>query len=139
MSAEIDEEPARRVRFEAVAQMVVRSAQESCAMLAALHLRVEHVVGADFQRRRIERLVRAVVQRHFKTAKLVVLESAHDVRCVLDSDWRVFLGDLQVVRAVGILLDALAEQQADSRVVDPLLVAIPVAVATKRNFSDSMV
>src|SRR5208282_445636 len=121
------------VGFEAVAQMVVGGTKEARASVAALDARVEHVVGADLERVGIERLAGAVVQDHREAAQLVILECLDDVGCVLDGDRRAFLGDLQIVAAVGIAPDALAEEERDARVVDALVVAVPVAVAPKRD------
>src|ERR1700683_1541832 len=115
--------------------MVVGGSDEARPRGAALDARVQHVARADFQRRGIERLARVVIEHERETAELVVLERLDDGGGVLDGDRRAFFGDLQVVAAVGIALDALAEQQRDARVVDALVVAVPVAVAPKRNLA----
>src|SRR5208282_915572 len=135
VSPEIDVETSGVVGFEAVAEMVVGGAKEAGATIAVLDARVEDVVGADLQRGGIERLASVVVQHHHESAQLVVFERLDYVGRVLDRDRRVFVSDLQIVTAVGIALDAAAEEQGDSRVVDPLVVAVPVAVAPKRDLS----
>src|ERR1700722_16775004 len=132
---EIHIEAAGVVGLEAIAEMVVRRSQKSRASVTALDARIQHVAGSHFQRGGIERLASVVVQHDYKSPQLVVLERLDHVRGVLDGDRRAFFRDLQVVAAVGIALDALAEQQRDSRIVDPLVVAIPVTVAPKRDLS----
>ncbi len=139
MTLEIDVEASRVVGLEAIAQMVVGRAQEARAIVAALDARIEDVATADFERGGIERLASVVVQHNHEAAQLVILERLDDVGRVLDGDRRALFGDLQIVAAVGVALDALAEQQRDARVVDPLVVAVPVAVAPKRDFPDSTV
>src|SRR5271155_5700494 len=114
--------------------MVVGGADEARARLAPFDARVQYVARADFERGGIERFATIIVQDNHETAQLVILERLDYIRRILDRDRRAFFGDLQIVAAVGGALDALAEQQSDSRVVDPLVVAVPVAVASKRDF-----
>src|SRR5208337_5123123 len=113
--------------------MIVRGAQKSRASVAPLDARVQDVAGTDFEHGGVERLARVVVEHKHVTAELVVLERLDDVGRVLDRDRRAFFGDLQIVAAVGIALDALAEEGRDARVVDPFVVAVPIAVAARRN------
>ena len=58
---------------------------------------------------------------------------------VLDGDRRALFGDLQIVAAVRIALDALAEEQGDARVVDPLVVAVELSLRQNEIFPDSTV
>src|ERR1700676_1171792 len=134
-SADIQIETAVGIGLKVVAQMVIRRPGETRARFPALDERIEHVVGADLQICRIKRLASVVVQYDHEAAELIVLERFHDVGGVLDGDRRALFGDLEIVAAVGISLDTLAEEERDARIVDALIVAIPVAVAAKRNLS----
>src|SRR5271170_5274776 len=115
--------------------MVVGRPNEARASVTAFDARVEHVARADFERAGIERLASIVVQDHHEAAQLVVFERLDDVGRILDRDRGALFSDLQIVAAVGIALDTLAEQQRNARVVDPLVVAVPIAVAPKRDLS----
>ena len=137
LARDSQEEAALLVSLEAVAQMVVRAAQEARPRRSFLYPRVEHVVLPDLDRRGVQRLARSVVEHQDKAAQLVVLERLHHVRGVFNRDRRAFVADLQEVAAVGIAPDTLAEEQRDARIVDALLVGVPVAVAAKRDLSDS--
>ena len=115
--------------------MVVRIAQKARARRAALHPAIENVVRADLERLRAKFLALVVVEYDVKPTLRVAFDRFDNVGRILDGYRRAFLGDLEIEAAVGVLPDAAAEEQRDARVVDPLVVALPVAVPAKRDFA----
>src|SRR5690348_7107953 len=108
--------------------MIIRVAQKTRAHRTVPDPAIEHVVGADLERGRIKLFTFVVVEHDGKTGLRVALDRSDYIRRVFDGDRGAFLGDLQEEAAVGILPDATAEEQGDTRVVDPFLVAVPIAV-----------
>src|SRR5262245_4616624 len=99
-SAERDAPAADRQHESAVTgdgvaeELVVRRTQESGLVTAALYATVEDVLGADPERRGIERLRRLVVEPHGEAARGIAVDLDDDPRRVLDHHGSAILAEL---------------------------------------------
>src|SRR6185437_1817584 len=117
------------------AQMIIGGSQESGSEPTTLHPTIEHIVASDLERGCVQRFALIVIRGYDETAVAVIIDRSYDVGRILHGDNRALFGDLKIVVAVGGLPDALAEEQCDPRIVNPLLIVVPVTVSPEGNFA----
>src|SRR5262245_26679197 len=117
---------ARAVRM--AHQLVPGRTQQAGLDPAALHAAVGHVLGAQPERRQVERLACLVVQHDLEAAGRIAVDADDDPRRVFDLDLGAVLAQLEAGPPVGADGHGARVEPADGRVRDLLAVAVPAPV-----------